>query len=97
MRNETAYQAKLIRTIQRMLPGCFVIKNDPSLNQGVPDLLILFGCNWAMLEVKISARAPYQPNQEYYLEHFGEMAYAATIYPENEEEILRDLQFAFGS
>jgi hypothetical protein len=48
-----------------------------------------------MLEVKASADAPEQPNQEYYVNSLDAMSFAAFIYPENEEEVLDDLQSAF--
>lgn len=94
---ETAYQGKLIHKLQQMFPGCFIIKNDPSDVQGIPDLLILFRDQWAMLETKISVRASRRPNQDHYIDMFNEMSFASFIYPEIEEEVLRDLQFAFRS
>lgn len=97
MRSETAYQKNLIDKIQSMFPGCFILKNDPSERQGLPDLLILFGRQWAMLEVKLSKAANVQPNQPYYIDQFNEMSFASFIYPENEYEVLSDLQLAFGS
>lgn len=96
MPGETAYQSKLVRKIQRMFPGCFILRNDPSENQGIPDILILIGDTWAMLEVKISQNAPTQPNQLYYINMFDNMSFAAVIYPENEEEVLYDLQSTLG-
>lgn len=92
---ETVYQGRLIQKIKEILPDCFVVKNDPAQNQGVPDLLILHRNRWAMLEVKISEHAPMQPNQPYYVEMFGEWSWASFIYPEIEEEVLSDLQLAF--
>jgi hypothetical protein len=71
------------------------MKIDTGLYQGWPDLLILYKGRWAMLEVKRSGRAAYQPNQEYYIDLFDSMSFCASIYPENEEEILRDLQHTF--
>lgn len=96
MRREAAYQAKLINKIQEMFPGCFVTKSDPGQNQGIPDILILFGDQWAMLEVKRSVSDIIQPNQSYYIDRFNELSFAAFIYPENEEQVLNDLQHAFG-
>lgn len=90
-RNEVAYQADLIKRIERLLPDCFVIKLDPDEYQGIPDLLVLFEGNWAVLEVKIDAQAEIQPNQEWYIEKFGEMSFAAFIYPAIEEEVLEEL------
>ena len=93
---ETTYQRNLIKRIKDLLPGSVVIKNDPNHIQGIPDLLVLYRDKWGALEVKLSASASVQPNQQYYVEHLGEMSYAAFIHPGNEEEILHELQLAFG-
>lgn len=94
--NEATYQSRLIRHIIDLIPGCVVLKNDPNEIQGIPDLLILYQDKWAMLEVKLSHRSKIRPNQEYYVDVFGTMSYASFINPENEEEILNELQHAFG-
>lgn len=91
---ERDYQAKLIKKLKRMFPGCVILKNDPQYLQGILDLSIFYGENWAMLEVKASANAAQQPNQDYYVRTLNEMSFAAVIYPENEEEVLHDLQQA---
>lgn len=94
---ENRYQAGLIRRIKRMFPGCMVIKNDTGYQQGLPDLTILWYKNWAVLEVKDSQTAPFQPNQEYFIKQLDEMSFSAAIYPENETEVLCALQEAFES
>lgn len=94
---ESVYQNKLIKKLKDLFPGCFILKNDPTYIQGIPDLTIFFGGRWAMLEVKESIDAPIQPNQEYYIEQFGKMSYAAFIYPENERVILDELQYTLRS
>jgi hypothetical protein len=94
---EREYQADLITKLEELFPGCFILKNDSAYLQGVPDLLILFGNKWAMLEVKKNARAKVQPNQRYYIQALDSMSFAAFIYPENEEEVLHDLQLAFAA
>jgi hypothetical protein len=91
---ERNYQAHLIKRIRSMFDGCVILKNDTDYLQGVPDLLILYRDRWAMLEVKASARSRIQPNQEYYIDMLDEMSFAAFIYPENEEDVLYDLQHA---
>lgn len=93
---ETVYQRKLIKKLEYMFPGCVIMKNDPSENQGVPDILILFNDNWAMLEVKKSSKASERPNQGYYVDRFNDMSFAAFIHPQNEEQVLHDLQSALG-
>lgn len=91
---ESKYQRLLIAKIERLLPGCVVIVNDPQRRQGMLDLLILHGPFWAALEVKTSMRAPHRPNQDYYVDEFNRMSFAAFIYPENEEDVLNALQQA---
>lgn len=92
---ESAFERRLTQKLENMFPGCFVLKNNANLIQGIPDRLILWRDRWAMLEVKRSAKEPFQPNQEYYLSLFHEMSFAGCIYPENEEEVLSALQSAF--
>ncbi len=89
---ENAYQAQLIKRIEERLTGCIILKNDPNLRQGICDLTVLFGPHWAMLEVKPSIKAKEQPNQAYYVELLNEMGFAAIISPENEEDILDELE-----
>lgn len=94
---ESAFQSRLIKKLQKRLPGCMVLKNDPNYIQGIPDLLILHGNKWAALECKRGAMAKHQPNQDYYVEVMNNMAYASFIYPENEQEVLNELQHALQS
>lgn len=79
-----------------MFPGCMVIKNDPNYIQGIPDLTIFFRDKWATLEVKKSAKARHQPNQDYYVDKMNNMSFSRFISPENKEEVLNELQHTFG-
>jgi hypothetical protein len=94
---ESQYQSHLIGVLREMFPGCFILKNDADYLQGVPDLLVLYANKWAMLEVKVSKFAKERPNQAHYVNLLNEMSFAAFIYPENEEDVLRELQDAFRS
>ena len=92
---ESKFQADLIKDIKNMFPGCVVMKNDSSYIQGIPDLLVLYNDRWASLECKKSESARKQPNQEYYVEKLDSMSFSRFIFPENKEEVLRELQSAF--
>ncbi len=94
---ESTYQGKLIVKLRKLFPGCIILKNDTSYMQGISDLTVLWFNAWALLEVKASATAPMQPNQDYYVDQAAEMCFGAFIYPENEEEVLDALQQAFGA
>lgn len=93
---ERNYQPKLIKKLRVLFDGIMIMKLDSGYMQGIPDLLLLWGPHWAILEVKADKDSPFQPNQEYYLELFNEMSFSACIYPENEGEVLDALQSAFG-
>lgn len=92
---ENQFQAQLIKKLELIFPGCMVMKLDSGYKQGIPDLLILYNNKWATLECKRTMSASRQPNQEYYVDIMNQMSFSAFIYPENEEEVLNDLQQAF--
>lgn len=94
---ESQYQNKLIKKLQKLFPGCVVLKNDPSYIQGFPDLTIFFHSYWAVLEVKAYLDAPEQPNQPYWVSSMHEMSFGSFICPETEEGVLYELQQAFGT
>lgn len=97
MKRESQFQSNLIKELKKIFPGCFVLKNDSSYCQGIPDLLVLYKDHWAMLECKRYSKATHRPNQDYYIKKFGEMSYASFVSPENKEEVLHELQQAFQS
>lgn len=93
---ESEWKTKLIKEIEELFPGCMVLHLDPNDYQGIPDLLILYKKKWAVLEGKQYMGARRQPNQAYYIEIMNDMSFARFIYPGNKEEILDELQQAFG-
>lgn len=96
-KRETTFQAALKKELKKMFPGCLVTKLDSGDIQGIPDLLILYGPHWAILECKRHAGAPHQPNQDYYVDLLDEMSFSRFIYPENKEDVLDELYEAFRS
>lgn len=94
-RLESGFQDKLRSDIKKLFPDCMIFKMDQI--QGIPDLLILYRDRWASLECKRSAKEKRQPNQEYYVQRMDEMSFSRIVYPENKEEVLNELQQAFGS
>lgn len=88
-KKESDFQKDVIDRIHRELPGAIVMKNDSSYIQGIPDLSVVFGNKYAMLEVKKSEadRKHPQPNQEDYICLFDEWgAFSCFIYPEVYDE-----------
>lgn len=92
---ESRFQANLIKKLKKQFNDCFVLKNDPTYLQGVPDLLILYKNKWAALECKKNANARHQPNQDYYVGRMNEMAFSRFICPENEKDIIDELRHYF--
>lgn len=91
---ESDFQSMLIAELEELFPGAIITKLDTSHIQGIPDLLILFGDRWAVLECKKTKTARHQPNQDYYVDLLNSMSYAAFIYPENKRTILHEIQQA---
>ena len=94
---ESKFQGDLIKKIKKRFPGAEVLKNDSSYIQGIPDLSVLYKDKYAFLECKKSKNEKHQPNQDRYVEKFNNMSFARFIYPENEEEVLDELQKSFGA
>ena len=92
---ENRFKTKLTNELKDMFPGCMVLHLDPNEIQGIPDLLVLYGDKWAVLEGKKNARASHRPNQEYYVDLMDRMSFAAFIYPENKDEVLEALYLYF--
>ncbi len=93
---EGKFKSDLIKELEDMFPGIFVLHNNANDIQGFPDLTLLFpDGRWAVLEGKKSINEPYQPNQEYYLEVLDNMSFASMICPENKEAVLYELQLTF--
>ena len=94
---ERDFQAKIIRKIKSRYKDSIVLKNDAGYIQGIPDITILYGPHWAVLEFKKNSFAHHQANQEYYIDIMNKMSYAAFIFPENEEEVFNELDKLFES
>lgn len=92
-RLESGFQDKLRDELKELFPGCMIFKMDQI--QGIPDLLVLYKDKWASLENKKSKDAKHQPNQDYYVDKMNDMSFSRFVYPENKDEVLRDLQRVF--
>ena len=93
-RLERDFQAKLIKDLKRLFPGCIVLKNDAQYRQGIPDITILYGQRWATLETKRGTKSATQPLQPYYVDRMNQMSFSSFINPENRQEVLDALQTA---
>lgn len=84
--------------LEAEFPGCVIIKQDPNVSfQGVPDHLVLFEDRWAALESKRARDSSRRQNQEYHIDRLNEKGYASFVHPDNLEEVVHDLQRAFGT
>ena len=93
---ESAFQKDLMDEIRARYPDCVILKNDSSYIQGFPDWTILYKDKWAVLEAKRSKNAKKQPNQPYYVDKLNTMSFSRFVYPENKDDVLRELEQIFG-
>ena len=64
VKKESEFQRNVKNRLRQQFEGCIVLKNDPTQQQGIPDLLVLYRDKWAALEVKKSSKAAHRPNQD---------------------------------
>lgn len=86
---ESAFCKRLVRK------GCYVIKNNAGAGvpKGTPDRTVLLpGGGWAMLEFKKREGEKYQVLQKEQLERLNRMWYSATVYPENADQIMKEIE-----
>lgn len=95
MKKESEFQKSLKKELKEMFPGSIITKLDSGDIQGIPDLLVLYKNKWATLENKKSKNAKHQPNQDYYVDTMNNMSFSRFIYPENKEDVLKDLKKMF--
>lgn len=60
-----------------------------------PDIALLGSPKWATLEFKKDREASHQPNQNYHVYRMNQKSYSRFVYPDNEEEILDELEELF--
>lgn len=92
---ESKFQKDFIDKVKARYPGSIALKNDSGYIQGFPDWTILYKDKWAVLEMKKERGARKQPNQEYYVETLNKMSFSRFVFPENEDEVLEDLDILF--
>ena len=92
---ESQFQKDLMDKIRDRYPGCMILKNDSSYIQGIPDWTIIYKDKWAVLEAKRDKNAKKQPNQPYYVKTLNDMSFSRFVYPENEEQVLKELHNIF--
>lgn len=97
MKRENKYQSGLIDRIKDRFPGCMVLKNDANYIQGIPDLLVLHEDNWAALECKRETKSSRRPNQSFYIKKMDKMSFGRIISPDNEQEVLDEMEQTFAS
>ena len=82
---EKKLQAQIIKYLQHK--GCYVLKNDATYRQGVPDLSFWHPDLNGFIEVKAKADSPYQPLQQPTIEKLQDMGvFCEVIHSENWDE-----------
>lgn len=92
MSAESRLQGEIRKFLRSM--GCFVmvIKPQPGIPDGTPDIIFMKEGFWGAIEVKKDRTSPYQPLQKEYLEKFNQWSWAKRIDPSNWTEIQIELE-----
>ena len=97
---EGKFKEKLIKDIEKELPGCIVTKLEADTSNGIPDIIILHKGKWATLEAKkdISEVTKARRNklaQDYYVAEMNKMSFSRYVYPQNKAEVINELKVHF--
>lgn len=92
---EGSFKTDLIEEIETIFPGSICLHLNPHEKQGIPDILVMYGCKWATLEGKRSEHEHHQPNQDYYVNLMNNMGFSAFIHPGNKQHVLYLLDIYF--
>lgn len=94
MTPEKKVQSRLIKYLKSK--GCYVIKTQIDgrglVPVGCPDVIALYEGWWGAFECKGSAKAPFQPLQEYTIEKLNNWSIALVVNPDNIEEVISQLE-----
>lgn len=93
---EKQVEAQFKKDLDERLPGGWWIKGNSQMQQGIPDRMFLWGPHWAMLEFKRAENSDLQENQDWFINKFDTMGFAAFVSPDNYYEVLDEIQKAFG-
>lgn len=89
---ESEFQLLVKKEIEKRMPEATVIRGFTGI-QGFPDILVLYKKRYAVLEAKLDEDSNRQPNQEYWIEHFGKSTYSRFIFPGNKKEVLDEMEY----
>jgi hypothetical protein len=81
---ESKLQAEIIKWLKQK--GAYVIKNRaaPGVPVGCPDIIFLYDTVWGAIEVKASAKSPYQPGQQLTLDRLSTLSnHVYAVHPDN--------------
>jgi hypothetical protein len=92
---EREFEAEFMETINEIFPNGWWIKGNSVMQQGIPDRTFFWGPHWAMFEFKRATGAAQQANQDWFIEYFNNMSFAAFVTPQNCHEVLDEIQQAF--
>lgn len=90
--SESNFQSKVVKWLRQK--GCYVLTTTvhPGIPDGCPDIVALIdGGGWITLECKTSKDAKFQPLQKATIAKLDRMFYSRAVWPENWEEIKREL------
>ena len=92
-KKEAEFKSQLYKKIRERFPGSEVLPNDANHVQGIPDATVYFpNGRYMMLEGKRAETSSRRPNQKYYVQESPLSQNAMFVHPENEEEVLSELE-----
>lgn len=89
---EATFQSKVVKWLKSQ--GCVVLKyeQNATTHAGVADVFFCKEGFYGFIETKKSRNAKFQPLQKRFIEKMNEWSYGRVAYPENFDEIKKELR-----
>ena len=89
---EANFQSKVVKWLKSQ--GCVVLKyeQNSTTHAGVADVFFCKEGFYGFIETKKNRNAKFQPLQKRFIEKMNEWSYGRVVYPENFDEIKKELK-----
>ena len=84
---EKDFQAKFLTRLRKLGCKCYKQQMNATTRAGTPDVIVLVGPVWIMLEFKKSKNSPKRPGQQRNIDWAKENSFGWFVYPGVENEV----------
>lgn len=89
---EKDFQSKFLAKLRKLGCKCYKQQMNATTRAGTPDVIVLLGPVWIMLEFKKAKNSPKRPGQQKNIDWANEVSFGWFVYPENADEVYEQIK-----